>query len=250
MKKPLVSIITITYNAAKVLSPTMKSVASQTFKDFEHIVVDGASADDTISIARNEGTDSLRLLSEKDSGIYDAMNKGMRLSRGEYLLFLNAGDSFASPHSLAHYAAAIADGAPDIIYADTDIVGPDRRVLRPRHLSAPEFLTKRSFSKGMLVCHQAFMVKRSIAPLYDLTYRFSADYDWTIRCIMATSPDRCRRLPEVEIHYLDNGATEQNKRESLRERFAIMRKHYGSSTAILRHISFIPRAVARKIKGK
>ena len=91
---PLITIITITYNAGKTISPTLMSVASQTFRNFEHIIVDGASGDNTLSIARSYP--ETRILSEKDNGLYDAMNKGIRLARGKYLLFLNAGDTFHS----------------------------------------------------------------------------------------------------------------------------------------------------------
>lgn len=246
MQKPLISIITITFNAAATVPPTMASVATQSFRDFEHIVIDGASSDDTLSRLRDYPSTDLRILSEKDNGIYDAMNKGLKMARGEYVIFLNAGDSFASEFSLADYAKAIAVHKPDIIYADTVIVNDRREVLRPRHLSVPESLTFQSFSNGMLVCHQAFMVRRDLAPAYNTDYRFSADYDWTIRCIKATLPERCFNLHTVEIHYLDDGATEKNKIASLKERFEIMRHHYGLATAMMRHASFIPRALARR----
>ena len=247
MNMPLISIVTITWNAGKVLRPTMVSVAEQTFRDFEHIIVDGASTDDTLAIAREVGGEDVRIISERDKGLYDAMNKGLRLAKGEYVVFLNAGDSFADKSTLQAYADAAKDN-PDIIYGDTVIVNPDREIIGPRHLSVPEVLTFDSFSHGMLVCHQAFMVRREIAPEYDLSYRFSADYDWTVRCIAMTVPERCRNLHTVTIHYLDEGLTEQNKKASLRERFNIMAKHYGMPKAVVRHLSFVPRAIMRKIK--
>ena len=118
--KPLISIITITFNAAAELLPTMESVAHQTFKGFEHLIIDGASTDNTLELARKSGTKSLRILSEPDNGLYDAMNKGLRMARGKYVLFLNAGDTFHADDTLALYAAKAA-GSPDIIYADTEI---------------------------------------------------------------------------------------------------------------------------------
>lgn len=247
MNQPLFSIITITFNAEGEIRPTLASVKNQVFSDYEHVIIDGASSDDTISVARHEGVKGIRIISEPDKGLYDAMNKGLRLAKGKYLIFLNAGDAFASPLILQKYAEAAASD-PDIIYGDTLIVDENRNVIRPRHLSVPEKLTKNSFSHGMLICHQAFCVKRSIAPKYDLKYRFSADYDWTIRCIEATSPERCVNLKTVAIHYLDAGMTEKNKKASLRERFEIMSKHYGKGVALLRHVSFIPRAILRKLK--
>lgn len=247
LQDPLFSIITITYNAAAVLPPTMKSVAQQTYRNFEHIVVDGASSDDTLSVARTLGGKSLRIVSEPDRGIYDAMNKGLRLAHGKYLIFLNAGDAFNSPETLEQYAKVALTDKYDIIYGDTVIVDEDRKVIGPRHLSVPERLTFESFSHGMLICHQAFAVRRKIAPKYDLQYRFSSDYDWTIRCITHTDPSRCRNLHSVTIQYLHQGATDKNHRRSLAERFDVMRRHYGLATAIMRHAMFIPRAIKRKL---
>lgn len=246
MDQPLFSIITITFNAEKELVPTLDSVRQQTFQDFEHLIIDGASTDQTLSVARHEGVKSLRIVSEPDNGLYDAMNKGLHLAKGKYVIFLNAGDCFASPLVLDKYAEAAREDQPDIIYADTVIVDADRHILRPRHLSAPETLTRESFSHGMLICHQAFCVRKEIAPEYDLAYRFSADYDWTVKCIEATTPEKCRNLNTIAIHYLDDGMTEKNKRASLLERYEIMKKHYGLATALRRHLEFIPRAISRK----
>ena len=243
--RPLVSVITITYNASETLPLTMESVAGQTFRDFEHIVVDGASADDTISIARRMGSESLRIVSEKDDGLYDAMNKGLKMARGRYVLFLNSGDRFHKPETLQAYADAIEDRDPDIIYGDTDIVDMEGRRLGPRHLSAPDMLTVDSFRDGMLICHQAFMVRKDIAPLYDTDYRFSADYDWCIRCIKASRAGDRFNLHQVVIDYLSDGLTDRHKKASLMERFRIMASHYGAMRAVAAHLSFIPRAIKR-----
>lgn len=245
MKLPLISIITITYNAAETLPLTMLSVAEQSCSDFEHLIIDGASSDNTILIARQMGTPTLRIISEPDKGLYDAMNKGLRQARGKYVLFLNAGDRFHSSESLDLYAAAAKSKTPDIIYGDTDIVDARGRRIGPRHLSAPAILTLDSFSRGMLICHQAFMVRKAIAPRYDTDFRFSADYDWTIRCIKASRPGDRVNLRAITIDYLSDGLTDHNKRASLIERFRIMAHHYGMLNAIIAHLSFIPRALKR-----
>lgn len=242
---PLISIITITFNAAGELSPTMKSVGEQSFNDYEHLIIDGASTDNTLEIARSLGDKNLRILSEPDRGLYDAMNKGLKMARGKYVLFLNAGDTFHSPYILAAYAKEAAKNA-DIIYADTVIVNTDREFIGPRHLSAPRLLSFQSFSKGMLVCHQAFMVRKAIAPKFDLQYHFSADYDWTVRCLKNTKPGKCVNLNLVAIDYLADGLTDKNKLKSLRERFTIMCNHYGTTSTIFNHIGFLSRAIKRK----
>ena len=236
MNSPLITIVTITFNAEKELPRTMDSVLEQSYKNFEHLIIDGASTDRTLEIARKNP--DARIISERDKGLYDAMNKGLANARGEYILFLNAGDTFRSPDILALYANA-AEKGNDIIYADTVIVDEDGNDIGPRHYSAPELLTFESFSKGMLICHQAFMVRRKIAPQYDLQYRFSADYDWTIKCIRNTEPEKCLNLQTVAINYLSNGMTDKNKFKSLRERFRVMADHYGLGKTIKRHIALL-----------
>lgn len=242
-QNPLISIITITYNAANELLPTLESVASQGFRNFEHILIDGASTDGTLDIARK--FNELRILSEKDNGLYDAMNKGIDMARGDYLLFLNAGDTFHSNNELYEYAKR-AERGDDIIFGDTILVDKERRIIGRRHHSAPILLTFQSFSKGMLICHQAFMVRKQIAPYYDLQYRFSADYDWTIKCISAANPQRCTNLNRITIDYLEGGLTKKNKIKSLRERYKIMNRHYGYMRTFMNHIYFIFRAISKK----
>lgn len=253
---PLISIITITYNAAPVIRPTLESLNAQTFRDFEHLVIDGASKDDTVSIVSEMCPDSI-IRSEPDRGLYDAMNKGLRAAKGKYLLFLNAGDALHTPDTLQRYAEATglncsripnamenADSilsCADIIYGDTVVVDSDRNFVKPRHLSVPERLTFHSFANGMLVCHQAFMVRRDLAPEYDLQYRFSADYEWTLRCLKSADPDHNVNLHTVTIDYLSDGMTDKNHSASLKERFRIMCRYYGTIPTLLRHIRFLLR---------
>lgn len=259
---PLISIITITYNAAPVIRPTLESLNAQTFRDFEHLVIDGASKDDTVSIVSEMCPDSI-IRSEPDRGLYDAMNKGLRAAKGKYLLFLNAGDALHTPDTLRHYAdAARLDGKntlnadenadsrqlyADIIYGDTIVVDSGRNFVKPRHLSVPERLTFRSFANGMLVCHQAFMVRSDLAPEYDLQYRFSADYEWTLRCLKSADPDHNVNLHTVTIDYLSDGMTDKNHRASLNERFRIMCRYYGTIPTLLRHIRFLLRHLSNKM---
>lgn len=254
---PLISVITITYNAAPVIRPTLESLNAQTFRNFEHLVIDGASKDDTVSIVKGMCPDSI-VRSEPDRGLYDAMNKGLRAAKGKYLLFLNAGDALHAPDTLQRYADAAylnrnntpnADSRQryaDIIYGDTIVVDSARNFVKPRHLSVPERLTFRSFANGMLVCHQAFMVRRDLAPEYDLHYRFSADYEWTIRCLKTADSDRNVNLHAVAIDYLSDGLTDKNHRASLKERFRIMCRYYGTIPTLLRHIRFLLRHLKNK----
>ncbi len=247
LTNPLISIITITRNAADVIIPTMKSVKEQEFSDFEHIIIDGASSDRTLALAVEYGTDNLRIVSESDKGLYDAMNKGLRLARGKYVIFLNAGDAFHSPDILPLYAREAVENDADIVYSDTVIVDSSRRIIGPRHLSAPLVLTEHSFSDGMLICHQAFMARRELCPKYDLSFRFSADYDWCIKVIDRSRPKHRIFLGCVGIDYLSDGLTDKNRMKSLRERFHIMAERYGIVPTVARHFKFALRGTIGKI---
>ena len=242
--QPLISIITVTFNAERVIDKTLKSLKEQSFKDFEHLVIDGNSSDDTLQIIKDAQLPQSIVISEPDKGLYDAMNKGLRMAKGRYVLFLNAGDTFHSSRSLELYACE-ASKSKDIIYGNTIIVDQQGNKIASRHLSAPEKLTKKSFADGMLICHQAFMVKKDLAPVYNLSYKFSADYDWCVKCIANSRPENCVNLNEVTIDYLSNGITDKNKWKSLKERFQIMTNHYGLLKTLTNHFKFIFRALKR-----
>lgn len=243
---PLVSIITVTYNAADTVGATLESVASQTATDYEHIVMDGVSTDATLSIARAKATPKTRIFSSPDNGIYDAMNKAAGEARGRYLLFLNAGDRFASPHTLQRYIdAAKENDFPGVVYGQTKIVDADGTVIGDRHLTAPADLTLSSFRNGMCVCHQAFMALKKIAPLYSAAYRYSADFEWCIRCLQH-SRRNVYLGDEPVIHYLNEGMTTRHHKASLKERFRIMCRYYGTVPTVLRHVLFVMRYLKRR----
>ena len=242
----LFSVITVTWNAVKVIAPTLASVKEQTFTGFEYLVVDGASNDDTVRLVEAAGIDGTRIISEPDNGLYDAMNKAIRLAKGKYLIWMNAGAAFAGTDSLARMAA-VADSNPGVIYGQTQIVDATRRVIGMRHLTAPEVLTADSFKNGMMVCHQAFSARHDIAPQYDLTYRFSADYEWCIRVLKA-SDHNAYVGDEPIISFLTEGLTDKNHKASLKERYRIMCHYFGTIPTTLRHIRFAFRALLRKLK--
>ena len=267
-----ISVITVTYNAEEVLLRTLKSVERQSFKNIEHLIIDGASKDGTLAIAeeyKQRVSYDVTILSEPDKGIYDAMNKGLHLAQGDYLVFLNAGDCLHAADTLelieergerreereilrseereilrSEERDARCE-EPAVIYGDTDIVDDEGRFLGHRHLSAPEKLSWKSFRRGMLVCHQSFYVRRDIAATipYNLNYRFSADVDW---CIRVMKEAESRGLAMVNTHavltdYLKEGQTTKNHRASLKERFIVMKHHYGLFTTIIMHLWFLLR---------
>lgn len=258
---PLFSIITVTYNAAKALGRTLQSVGGQTYGEIEYAVIDGGSTDGTMEqVVRWEetvadermrhGIEPMRCVtvSEPDRGLYDAMNKGLKRATGNYLWFLNAGDTFKSPETVAQLAeVAERNGMPDILYGETDVTDSEGRFIAARRLKAPDVLTWRGFRTGMRVCHQAFVVKRSVAPMYDLQYRFSADFDWCIRCMKQSQRIVNSRMRLV--NYEAEGMTTQNRKASLAERYRIMCRYYGTLPTQLRHLWFAARFLWAKVSG-
>lgn len=254
-----ITIVTCTYNCADTLGTTLQSVLCQDYAAVEHLIVDGASKDATLEKAEEykRKSDAMAtghevvVVSEPDGGLYFAMNKALSMASGDYLVFLNAGDALPDSHTLAD-VAAVADGVeplPGVLYGDTDLVDGEGRFLRHRRLAPPDNLSWRSFSDGMLVCHQAFYALVSIArnTLYNTDYRFSADVDWCIR-IMKTARQEgrsLRRVRRVMVNYLAEGMTTKNHKASLRERFRVMRSHYGLFLTLWKHLWFVFRAVLR-----
>jgi glycosyltransferase involved in cell wall biosynthesis len=244
---PLFSIITVTWNAAATIGPTLESVQQQSSSDYEMLIIDGASTDDTLAIVRRASMVSLRVFSEPDKGLYDAMNKGIARARGRYIMFLNAGDTFADKTVLARLAR-LAAANPGVIYGQTQLVDSDRNFVGHRHLTAPKRLTAGSFLNGMVVCHQAFVARRDLVPLYDLQYKLSADYDWCIKVLRASTLNSYAGEAPI-ISYLADGMTTRHHRASLMERYRIMCRHYGTFRATLSHLGFIPRYLKRRLFG-
>lgn len=253
------TIVTCTFNAEHELQRTLDSVFRQSYADVEHLILDGLSHDRSVEMAQTyrQRSDEARtghevvVCSERDSGLYDAMNKGIARATGDYIVFLNAGDTFPSEATLEHIAHSIGDGEalPGVIYGDTDIVNDEGRFLRHRRLQPPAKLTWRSFRNGMLVCHQAFYALTTLAKdnPYNLNYRFSADVDWCIRVMKEAERQHLtlKNVDEVVVNYLDGGMTEKNHRASLRERFSVMRRHYGLPLTLIMHVWFAVRQLKK-----
>ena len=250
---PTVSIITITYNAERFLERTIQSIMAQQETDYEYIVIDGASTDGTLDIIKRYESHITTWISEPDQGLYDAMNKGLHLAKGEYVWFMNAGDEIHDSQTLPNLLYWISGqnmerGSADVYYSDALFVEDDgglrsgtpvglRSVVTPHTL--PNRLTWHDMALGMKVCHQAFIARRAIAPDY-LTNNLSADLDWEIRCLKAAK--RIEPLPFVLCNYLMGGLSVQQHRKSLIDRFKVLVAHFGLLTTLRNHVQIILRA--------
>lgn len=242
---PKFSVITVCYNAEATIEDTIQSVISQTYHHVEYIIVDGASKDRTMDIVNRYREHIAIVVSERDKGLYDAMNKGIGLATGDYLCFLNAGDSFHEDDTLQQMVHSIhTPQLPDVFYGETELVDHEGHFLRMRRLSAPEVLTWKSFRQGMLVCHQAFFPRRDLVMPYDLRYRFSADFDWCIKIMKKSKVLHNTHLTLID--YLAEGMTTRNHKASLKERFRIMTRHYGWTSTLAFHLWFVLRLLLKK----
>lgn len=235
MDFPKVSIITVVYNSKEALVKTIESVKSLKYNNIEYIIVDGGSTDGTKHVIEQNYLNVSQWISESDKGIYDAMNKGLKMASGDYVWFLNAGDTAYDPYILQNIFAG-REQYFDLYYGDTIIVSQSGEVLGLRRKKPSRELRWTSFRRGMTVCHQSILVRRRIAPQYDLQYRYSSDFDWVIKILKggATVYNTRRIISVFEV----GGATTNNHMKSLKERWTIMSKYYGTISTIFSHIMF------------
>lgn len=177
-----ISIITVTYNSAATLKDTLESVKAQDYGDIEHILVDGASKDDTVDIIRSY-PHVAKYVSEKDKGLYDAINKGILMSTGDVVGILNSDDFFPHPRVVSGIAECFRKHNPDAIYGDIAFVNPGNLSRIVRFYSSAKFHPRR-FALGYMPAHPSFYVKRSCYMeygLYKTGYRIAADFELLIR---------------------------------------------------------------------
>ena len=229
---PKVSIITVVYNSENLIERTILSVIGQSFKNIEYIIIDGLSKDKTIDCIKKYQDNIDFWISEKDAGIYDAMNKGLNKATGNYVLFLNSGDEL---HDVDTLKNIFNNKQPlkDVYYGHTEIYNEQKESLGDRRLKPPVALTWKSLKYGMVVCHQSFIVKRELASNYNLKYKIAADIDWMISCL--------RKSKEIQntygyiSKYIAGGVSRKNIIKSLMERFEIMVKNYGVFQVVVCH---------------
>jgi glycosyltransferase involved in cell wall biosynthesis len=184
--RPLITVITVVFNGAATIEHTIRSVTEQTYSNIEYIIIDGGSTDATLDILRKYEADIDYWVSEKDAGIYDAMNKGIALAKGEYIGMLNSDDYLASPSAMEIIATSLITSNVDAVFSCLDIVDPAnlKRVLRKYRISnfSPFMLRI-----GVMPPHPTFYCKRSCyekAGLYRTDYRIAADFEMLVRLLL------------------------------------------------------------------
>jgi glycosyltransferase involved in cell wall biosynthesis len=224
-----ISVITATYNSAATLADTLRSINEQTHPEVEHIIVDGASSDGTLELVRSQGRRVATVVSEPDRGIYDAMNKGLRLASGDVVGLLNSDDFLASPDVLATIARAFADPDVDAVYGDLCYVRRELPAQVVRYWRSSPFRPG-SFSRGWTPPHPTLYLRRELYDRlggFDLAYSLAADLELMAR-YLEVHRVRSLYIPEVLVLMRLGGATNRSIRNVVRgnrEIWRALRRH-------------------------
>lgn len=244
---PKISIITVVYNGEQFLEGTIKSVMNQTYSNIEYLIIDGKSKDKTVDIIKDYEPHISQWISERDKGLYDAMNKGLKMATGDFVLFMNAGDRLASP-TVVEQVFSNYDDATDVLYGEVMMVDEDRKPLGTRTeittRKLPNDLSWKSMKLGMVVCHQAFIPRLALCPFF-MDNNLSADIDWVINILKKSRKNTNCNM--VIADFLIGGVSKQRHRQSLKDRYNVLQHHFGVLPNFLNHLWIIIRAIWFKI---
>ena len=220
-----ISVITVCFQAEENIAKTIESVKRQTYEDIEYIIVDGNSHDRTLTVIRETlGDHSAKILSEPDRGIYDAMNKGVGLAGGDYIHFLNAGDTYHDDQVIESTVTWIEKTGADIVYGDIEYLYPDGS--RERRNYDGKCGRQIYYLTGDCINHQAMFVKRQLfaADLFDISLKICADRDWMMKKSRAGAVLQAMGFPVCVYSY--DGVSVLQKDVYKKEAAFCMKKHY------------------------
>ena len=213
-----VSVITIAYNSGKSIADAIKSVMEQTYPNIEYIIVDGQSTDNTMDIVKSFGTRITKQVSEPDKGIYDALNKGIRLAEGDVVGFLHSDDIFASPDVIADVVALFSEKQTDSVYGDLQYVYKNDTSRVFRNWKAGVFSMKK-LRFGWMPPHPTFYVKMQVYDqhgLFDTSFKISADYESMLR-FLGKHRITTAYLPRVMVKMRIGGASNRSLKNIIRK---------------------------------
>lgn len=224
MQYPLISIITVCFNAGKIISETLNSAIQQSYKNIELVIVDGNSNDNTLQEIKKYQSHIGTLISEPDKGIYDAMNKGIKAANGEWIYFLNAGDLFYDEKILEDIFSKNDLSNFDLIYAKVETKNEPTGV---NYITGEKITFKDFFSKYP-ICHQATFTRKTAFDkigMYDIQYRLAADTDW-FAGFFKSQPDKALFIDRVVAFYDIQGTTYHKRMEGYKEYLRFGKKYF------------------------
>jgi glycosyltransferase involved in cell wall biosynthesis len=212
----LISIITATFNSATTIAETMRSVEEQDYPDIEHIIVDGLSSDNTVNIVQRYAR-TARVISEKDDGIYDAMNKGIQVASGEIIGILNSDDIYVDNAVISKVVRVFRDPAVQSCYADLQYMHAEKNTVVTRTWKSGNYKTG-SFYWGWMPPHPTFFVRKSVydkVGLFDTSLRSAADYEMMLR-ILVKYQLASTYLPHVIVKMRSGGMSNASLKNRIR----------------------------------
>jgi glycosyltransferase involved in cell wall biosynthesis len=239
LKRPVITVITVVYNAVSLVEDTIKSVISQRYDDVEYILVDGGSTDGTVDIIKSYEKNIAHWVSESDKGIYDAMNRAIDMASGDWINFLNAGDTFFSEYSVEQMVANLSCSV-SVVYGDSMIKdGTHLFVARAKQMSPTNLI----FWGTRTVCHQAMFVRRSVCVHYNIKYILKAELDWYFELLERGA--QVKYVPMPVCIYALGGLSDRLFKLEMTETIKVMIKRH-SFLAML-HIPIFVYKVMRRI---
>lgn len=227
-----ISIITVCFNSGKTIRDTILSIKNQTFKNIEYIIIDGASTDNTLSIVDEYKFDNIKVVSEPDAGLYDAMNKGVSIATGDVVGFLNSDDFYADSGAIEMIVKYFAEFGVDACYGDLCYVRSDNPSKIVRFWESSSYVPG-LFSRGWVPPHPTLFIRRSLFSsygLFNLDYKIAADFDLMFRFIEIHAI-KTKYIPKVLVHMRLGGTTNKSFLNILKQNFEILSsmRSYGRS---------------------
>jgi glycosyltransferase involved in cell wall biosynthesis len=245
-----ISIITVCCNSAKTIKDTLSSVREQTYEHIEHIIIDGGSKDRTLEIIATEGPHIAKLVSEKDNGIYDAMNKGLALATGDYVAYLNSDDFYSSKTVIPQVAKAIHKTNAGAVYGDLSYVRRNNPETRVRYWKSQMFQPG-SFVRGFAPPHPTFFMKRNLLDElggFNLSYSLAADFDLMFRAL-EIKKYTSTYVPLELTRMRTGGVTNNSLKNIIRQNQEILRS-FRSHGASVSAGGFIARKLLSRIRQR
>jgi len=238
-----VTVVTVCFNSAKTIGATLASVAAQTHPDVEHVLIDGASTDETLSIAREQGTHLSQIISEPDEGIYDAMNKGVAAANGDVIAFLNADDQYANPNVLADVVERMRACSLDALMGDVAFYSPGRPERVVRRYSSGRFSPER-LAWGWMPAHPALFLRREVflkTGRFRTDYKIAGDFEFVVRAF-SNGQISYQHFPEILVKMQTGGASTAGLRATVLLNREVLRacRENGISTNLLKILSKYP----------
>ena len=241
-----ISVITAIYNNKTMIEDVLQSIFSQSYGFIEHIVIDGASTDGTTDVLKRFRSQFGAFLSEPDNGIYEALNKGIRLATGDVIGFLHSDDLFANEHTLSRVALAFEDPDIDAVYGDLIYVRNEDLISGVRYWRSGKF-SRNLLKKGWMPPHPTFYARKSCYDrigTFDTSYRIAADYEHMLR-LLVSDTIRVKYIPEVLVKMRLGGISNRSLKNMIqksREDYRALRSHQvgGFRSLILKNIRKLP----------